>query len=153
VLAGEHARLTADGFLTLVTSSVGFGATSSGSPRYPISGTKDGKSKMIFAGSGRTRAGFALHKSRSRAIVRAGAGSGIGNSRAMKVAIIKERRAYERRVAASPDSIKRMVEMGLEVAAETGAGSEASFPDDALPRRERRSPRMPRRHWTVPISC
>ena len=40
----------------------------------------------------------------------------LGNSRAMKVAIIKERRAYERRVAASPDSIKRMVEMGLEVA-------------------------------------
>ena len=50
----------------------------------------------------------------------------------MKVAIIKERRAYERRVAASPDSIKRMVEMGLEVAAETGAGSEASFTDDAF---------------------
>jgi NAD(P) transhydrogenase subunit alpha len=50
----------------------------------------------------------------------------------MKVAIIKERRAYERRVAASPDSIKRMVEMGLQVAAETGAGSEASFTDDAF---------------------
>src|SRR6266446_4390016 len=56
----------------------------------------------------------------------------LGNSRAMKVAIIKERRAYERRVAASPDSIKRMVEMGLEVAAESGAGAEASFTDDAF---------------------
>jgi H+-translocating NAD(P) transhydrogenase subunit alpha len=50
----------------------------------------------------------------------------------MKVAIVKERRAYERRVAASPDSIKRMVEMGLEVAAESGAGAEASFTDDAF---------------------
>ncbi len=50
----------------------------------------------------------------------------------MKVAVVKERRAYERRVAASPDSIKRMVEMGLEVAAESGAGAEASFTDDAF---------------------
>ena len=33
----------------------------------------------------------------------------------MKVAIIKERRPYERRVAATPDSVKRMVEMGLQV--------------------------------------
>jgi H+-translocating NAD(P) transhydrogenase subunit alpha len=50
----------------------------------------------------------------------------------MKVAIVKERRAYERRVAASPDTIKRMVEMGLEVVAESSAGSEASFTDDAF---------------------
>ncbi len=50
----------------------------------------------------------------------------------MKVAVVKERRAFERRVAASPDSIKRMVEMGLEVAAESGAGAEASFTDDAF---------------------
>ena len=50
----------------------------------------------------------------------------------MKVAIVKERRAYERRVAASPDTVKRMVEMGLEVAAESGAGGEASFTDDAF---------------------
>jgi len=50
----------------------------------------------------------------------------------MKVAIVKERRAYERRVAASPDTIKRMIEMGLEVVAESSAGSEASFTDDAF---------------------
>jgi H+-translocating NAD(P) transhydrogenase subunit alpha len=50
----------------------------------------------------------------------------------MKVAIVKERRAYERRVAASPDTIKRMVAMGLEVVAESSAGSEASFTDDAF---------------------
>jgi NAD(P) transhydrogenase subunit alpha len=50
----------------------------------------------------------------------------------MKVAIIKERRAFERRVAASPDTIKRMVGMGLEVVAESGAGEGAQFTDAAF---------------------
>jgi H+-translocating NAD(P) transhydrogenase subunit alpha len=50
----------------------------------------------------------------------------------MKVAIVRERRAYECRVAASPDSIKRMVEMGLDVVVESGAGAEAIFTDDAF---------------------
>ena len=49
----------------------------------------------------------------------------------MKVAIIKERRPYERRVAATPDSVKRTVEMGLQVTVESGAGVEAYFADDA----------------------
>jgi NAD(P) transhydrogenase subunit alpha len=49
----------------------------------------------------------------------------------MKVAIVKERRAHERRVAASPDSVKRLLAMGLEVAVESGAGAGASFPDAA----------------------
>src|SRR5690349_3501222 len=48
----------------------------------------------------------------------------------MKVAIIKERRPHEHRVAATPDSVKRTVEMGLEVAVESGAGAEAYFIDD-----------------------
>jgi len=50
----------------------------------------------------------------------------------MKIAIITERRAFERRVAASPDTIKRMVGMGLEVVAESGAGEGAQFTDDAF---------------------
>ena len=50
----------------------------------------------------------------------------------MKVAVVKERRAHERRVAASPDTVKRMVGMGLEVAAESGAGEGASFSDAAF---------------------
>jgi NAD(P) transhydrogenase subunit alpha len=50
----------------------------------------------------------------------------------MKVAVVKERRAFERRVAASPDTVKRMVAMGLEVVAETGAGADASFTDAAF---------------------
>jgi NAD(P) transhydrogenase subunit alpha len=33
----------------------------------------------------------------------------------MKVAIVKERRAHELRVAATPDSVKTMVGLGLEV--------------------------------------
>jgi NAD(P) transhydrogenase subunit alpha len=50
----------------------------------------------------------------------------------MKVAVVKERRPHERRVAATPDSVKSMVgAMGLEVAVEAGAGAEASFTDAA----------------------
>ena len=49
----------------------------------------------------------------------------------MKVAIIKERRAHERRVAATPDSVKRIAEMGLEPVVETGAGDGACFTDEA----------------------
>jgi H+-translocating NAD(P) transhydrogenase subunit alpha len=50
----------------------------------------------------------------------------------MKVAIVKERREFERRVAASPDTVKRMVGMGLEVVAESGAGQGAQFTDVAF---------------------
>ena len=50
----------------------------------------------------------------------------------MKVAIPKERRANERRVAASPDTIKKYKQLGLDVVVETGAGKEASIPDQAF---------------------
>ena len=49
----------------------------------------------------------------------------------MKVAVIKERRAHERRVAASPDTVKRMAAMGLAVVVEHGAGEAAGFTDAA----------------------
>jgi NAD(P) transhydrogenase subunit alpha len=49
----------------------------------------------------------------------------------MKIAIIKERRAHERRVAASPDSVKQMVGLGLEPLVESGAGADACFADAA----------------------
>ncbi|HTH98027.1 MAG TPA: Re/Si-specific NAD(P)(+) transhydrogenase subunit alpha [Stellaceae bacterium] len=49
----------------------------------------------------------------------------------MKVAILKETRAHERRVAASPDTVKKMVGMGLDVVVEAGAGDGSSFTDDA----------------------
>jgi NAD(P) transhydrogenase subunit alpha len=49
----------------------------------------------------------------------------------MKVAIIKEKRAHERRVAASPDTVKHMAGMGIEPLVESGAGAEACFVDAA----------------------
>jgi NAD(P) transhydrogenase subunit alpha len=49
----------------------------------------------------------------------------------MKVAVVKEKRALERRVAASPDTVKQMVGMGLDVAIESGAGGGAAFIDSA----------------------
>ena len=49
----------------------------------------------------------------------------------MKISIVKERRAQERRVAATPDTAKRLVGMGLEVVVESGAGAGSAFPDSA----------------------
>src|SRR5450432_1273793 len=55
----------------------------------------------------------------------------VGETVPMKIAIPKERRPHEGRVAATPDTVKRMIALGLDVAVETGAGSGASFPDSA----------------------
>src|SRR5271168_2951370 len=49
----------------------------------------------------------------------------------MKVAITKETRPYEKRVAASPETVKKMIALGLEPVVETGAGTAAAFPDAA----------------------
>ncbi len=47
----------------------------------------------------------------------------------MKVAVPKEIIAGERRVAATPETVKKMVKAGLEVAVEAGAGAGALIPD------------------------
>ena len=47
----------------------------------------------------------------------------------MKLAILKERREGERRVAATPDTVKKYKALGLEVAVESGAGAKAHFSD------------------------
>ena len=47
----------------------------------------------------------------------------------MRLAVLKERRAFETRVAATPETVKRLIGLGLTVAVETGAGAQASFPD------------------------
>jgi len=47
----------------------------------------------------------------------------------MKLAVLKERRAGETRVAASPDTVKKLKGLGLDVAVETGAGEGAHFSD------------------------
>jgi H+-translocating NAD(P) transhydrogenase subunit alpha len=49
----------------------------------------------------------------------------------MRIAVPKERRPQERRVAASPDTAKRLIGMGHEVVVEAGAGDGAAFPDAA----------------------
>ncbi len=49
----------------------------------------------------------------------------------MKIAIPKERRAHESRVAASPETVKKMIGLGAEVAVEKGAGIGSNFTDDA----------------------
>jgi NAD(P) transhydrogenase subunit alpha len=45
------------------------------------------------------------------------------------VAVLKERRDGETRVAATPETVKKMVALGLSVHVEKGAGAEASFAD------------------------
>ncbi|MDX1421867.1 MAG: Re/Si-specific NAD(P)(+) transhydrogenase subunit alpha [Kiloniellales bacterium] len=49
----------------------------------------------------------------------------------MKIAIPKERRAHEARVAASPETVKKMIALGCEVAVEKGAGAGAAMVDEA----------------------
>src|SRR5690606_21351706 len=48
----------------------------------------------------------------------------------MKIAVPRERRAYERRVAATPDTVKKYVAMGIEVVIEAGAGTESRITDE-----------------------
>ena len=50
----------------------------------------------------------------------------------MKVGIPKERRAGEARVAGSPDMVRKLVAMGVDVVVEAGAGAGALISDDAF---------------------
>jgi len=45
------------------------------------------------------------------------------------VAVLKERRSGETRVAATPDSVRKLIAMGLAVIVEQGAGTAAAYPD------------------------
>jgi len=47
----------------------------------------------------------------------------------MRLAVLKERRAGENRVAATPDTVKKLIALGLSVAVETGAGLNAAITD------------------------
>lgn len=47
----------------------------------------------------------------------------------MRVAVPRESRPGERRVAATPDTVQRLVKLGFQVAIERGAGSEAGYTD------------------------
>lgn len=50
----------------------------------------------------------------------------------MRIAIPKEQREGELRVAASPDTVKKLVGLGFDVVVETGAGEGAAFTDEAF---------------------
>jgi NAD(P) transhydrogenase subunit alpha len=51
---------------------------------------------------------------------------------ALTIFVIKETQSSETRVAATPDTVKKLVGFGLEVTVEAGAGLGASIPDDAF---------------------
>lgn len=50
----------------------------------------------------------------------------------MQIAVLKERRAGELRVAASPDTVKKFVAAGCKVVIETGAGDGSQISDDVF---------------------
>src|SRR5579862_8548075 len=47
----------------------------------------------------------------------------------MKLSVLKERRAGETRVAATPETVKKLKGLGLDVTVESGAGAGARFAD------------------------
>jgi len=47
----------------------------------------------------------------------------------MRLAVLKERDAVETRVAATPETVKKLISLGLSVAVEAGAGEHASLSD------------------------
>jgi NAD(P) transhydrogenase subunit alpha len=47
----------------------------------------------------------------------------------MRLSVLKERHAFETRVAATPDTVKKLVSLGLTVAVETGAGLASAITD------------------------
>ncbi len=48
---------------------------------------------------------------------------------AATIAVVRERKAGETRVAATPDSVKKLIGLGFAVVIETGAGLGSSYPD------------------------
>ncbi|CAM3157697.1 NAD(P) transhydrogenase subunit alpha part 1 [Sphingomonas antarctica] len=50
----------------------------------------------------------------------------------MKIAVLKETTAGERRVAATPETVKKLIALGASVAVEAGAGQGASIADQAF---------------------
>src|ERR1022692_4685744 len=46
-----------------------------------------------------------------------------------RIAVIKERRSAETRVAATPDTVRKLIALGFSVSVEEGAGVSASVPD------------------------
>jgi NAD(P) transhydrogenase subunit alpha len=49
----------------------------------------------------------------------------------MKLAVLKERRSGESRVAATPETVKKLMALGFDVSVEKGAGEGSHIPDEA----------------------
>ena len=49
----------------------------------------------------------------------------------MKIAVLKEGADGERRVAATPETVKKFIQLGADLAVEAGAGASASIADQA----------------------
>jgi len=49
----------------------------------------------------------------------------------MKLSVLKERRPNESRVAATPESVKKLIALGFQVTVESGAGDASHIPDEA----------------------
>ena len=49
----------------------------------------------------------------------------------MRISVLKELAAGENRVAATPETVKKFIGLGAEVAVESGAGAAASIDDAA----------------------
>ena len=47
----------------------------------------------------------------------------------MKVAVLKESKAFEERVACTPETTKKIIDLGIDVNIESQAGSFSSFSD------------------------
>ena len=75
----------------------------------------------------------------------------------MKIAVLKESEAGERRVAATPETVKKYVGLGASVAVETGAGDGASIADHdyvsagAIVGPRVKSSRTPTRSWSCRV--
>jgi len=57
---------------------------------------------------------------------------GIAKEMSLLIGIPKEAKPYEHRVAATPETVKKLVTQGHRVAVQSGAGSQASYLDDAF---------------------
>ncbi len=71
----------------------------------------------------------------------------------MRLAVLKETAAAETRVAATPETVKKLIALGMTVAVQAGAGEHASIADADSPRRGPRSRPMRPRVWLAPAWC
>jgi NAD/NADP transhydrogenase alpha subunit len=69
------------------------------------------------------------------------------------IAVTKERRAGETRVAAVPETVKKLIASGFSVTVEAGAGLAAAYPDADYAAAGATMPRPPRTRSPRPTSC